>query len=285
MKPLFAMMLTILLAGSALAAGPPSRPAVIDKAKLFSPQAVERANQRIATIQKDYHIGLYVDTLTELPDIDPAKFRSMGTRQRDRLYHDIAEERADAEGIDGIYVLVTTNPGNVVLVGWPGRRDVENIPLEQGGGLSYTKRETRMRKPFARELGKDPDGALLRLVDHFSVVVQERISPPPSPLETLGAAIVVGVLVGAWVLLFLLRRAIARRQAAASGEPCRPIYQPAMLGSLFGVPAGFWIYDRLFRGERPSAAEHVAEPPEPPREHPAAEEAHSPEEITEGPVV
>ncbi len=286
MKPVFAMMLTILLAGPVLA-GPPSRPAVIDKAKLFGPQAVERANQRIATIREEYHIDLYIDTLQELPDVDTAKFLSMRSRERAKVYQNVAEERADEAGVDGIYVLVTTNPGNIVLVGWPGRRNSEDLPLEKGGGLSYTKRDTRMRKPFVRELGKDPDGALLRLVDHFSAVVQERVSPPPSPLETMGAAIIVGALVAAWVLRLLLRRAVAHRQPAATGEPCRPIYQPAMLGSLFGVPAGFWIYDRLFRCERPAPGEHVVEAHEPPPHEPllVAEESHSPAEITEGPGI
>jgi hypothetical protein len=284
MKPLSVMMMTILLAGPALAS-PLPRPAVIDKAKLFSPQAVERANKRISAIRQEYHIDLCIDALTELPDVDPAKIRPMGSRERDRLYRGIAEERADEAGVDGIYVLVTTNPGNVVLVGWPGRRNSEDVPLEEGGGLSYTKRDTRMRKPFVRELGQDHDQALLRLVDHFSVVVQERISPPPSPLETMEAVTVVGVLVGVWVLLFLLRRAVARRQAATTGEPCRPIYQPAMLGSLFGVPAAFWIYDRLFRSERPAHGVHVEEAIEPPHEPTVAEESPSPAEITEGPVV
>jgi hypothetical protein len=141
-----------------------------------------------------------------------------------------------------------------------------------------------MRKPFAARLAEDPDGALLRLVDHFRIVVKERVSPPPSSLETAPAAILVGVMIGAWVLLFLLRRAVARRQAAATGEPCPRLYQPAMLGSLFGVPAGFWIYDRLFRAERPTTGAPVAEAPAL-SEPPAVEEAQSPEEITEGPMV
>jgi hypothetical protein len=143
-----------------------------------------------------------------------------------------------------------------------------------------------MRRPFVAKLENDPDGALLRLVDHFRMVVKERVAPPPSPLETGPAAILIGVMIGVWILLMVLHRAVARRQAVASGEPCRPLYQPAMLGSLFGVPAGFWVYDRLFRRERPPAETAVEEPPAaPPPEVPVAEEAHSPAEITEGPVV
>jgi hypothetical protein len=224
--------------------------------------------------------------MEELPGTDANALSKINPRQRARLFRQVAEDRADDAGVNGIYVLVTTNPRNVVLVGWPAWRELEDRPLEDGGGLSSTKREKKMRIPFAREVGGDPDGALLRLVDHFRMALKERVSPPPSPLETVPAAIVIGVLIGAWVLLSLIRRAVARRQAAATGEPCRPLYHPAMLGSLFGLPAGFWIYDRLFRSERPPVAKGDAEPPAPlPPEAPVAEEASAPAEVTEGPMV
>jgi hypothetical protein len=285
MKPLFAAMLTILLGGSTLA-GAPSRPAVIDNAKMFSPEVVKRANLLIADIRQEYGIDLCVETMEQLPGLDAAKLASMRTRARGKLLQDTAQERADEAGVDGIFVLVTTNPPNVILVGWPVRRELEDKPLEEGGGLSFTKRDTRMRRPFAAQLANDPDGALLRLVDHFRMVVKERVAPPPSPLETGPAAILIGVMIGLWIVLMILQRAVARRQAAVAGEPCPPLYQPAMLGSLFGVPAGFWVYDRLFRRERPPAGMAVAEPHVPPPPEPpiATEEARSPAEITEEPV-
>jgi hypothetical protein len=283
MRPLFAVLVTILVAGPVVAE-PARRPAVIDQAKLFSPAAVERANLLVAAIREQYGIDLVVDTIEELPGQSEATFRSMRTSAMRRLYHDVALDRADNEGVDGIYFLVTTKPRYVVVVGWPpARRESEDLPLDQGGGLSTTKRETKMRQPFVRELGDDPDAALLRLVYHFRAAVKERLPPPPSPLGTFQAAILVGVMFGAWVALMLLQRAVARRQATATGEPCRSLYQPAMLGSLFGVPAGFWIYDRLFRSERPPAGTAVVvEPLTSPEKPPVTEESPAPVEVAEG---
>ena len=53
----------------------------------------------------------------------------------------------------------------------------------------------------------------------------------------------VGSLFGGWLLLRVVRSRVLCHAL--------PIYQPAMLGSIFGVPAGYWIYDRLFQAERP----------------------------------
>jgi hypothetical protein len=288
MRSLFAVTLTILLA-SPVVAGSPPRPAVHDEAKLFGPEAVKRAEQLISGIRDEYHIDLRIDTLTELPGADPSKLRSMSNRQRAKFLREIAQQRADDEGVNGIYVLVTTQPRNVVLIGWPELREVERgllelrpIPLEKGGGLSKTKRESRMRVPFAREIASNPDDALLRLVDHFRMALKDRETPPPSPLETVPALILVGILVGAWVLLRILRGAVARRQTSALGEPCPRLYQPAMLGSLFGVPAGFWIYDRLFRSERPPAGSAIGMATAPPAPEPRVEEhSQAPAEITD----
>jgi hypothetical protein len=280
MKRLLSISLVVCLGSPALAAS--QRPAVIDNAGLFTPKVVERANQLLAGVREQYGIDLCVDTFKEMPGIDPENLRTMRSRDRARTLRQFAEQRADDAHVDGIYVLVSTAPRNTILIGWPDRREGERLFVEDGGGLSTFKREDRLRKPFARELGDNPDRALLLLVDHFREAVRSRSrdAAPPSPLETLPALVVVGGLFGLWVLLSLLRRWRARKEAALTGAPPGPIYQPAMLGSLFGVPAGYWVYDRLFRLERPRPSAPPAElvPPVPPHTpDPDAEPTPAPE--------
>jgi hypothetical protein len=281
MRFLFSIALALLLCGLALgrAAPPPAppkakgpRPPIRDKAKLFSAAAVERANRLLGEVREKYDIDLYLDTFKELPGAYAEQFRQLKTREKARFFRDTAQKLADEEGVDGLYVLVTTDPRNVVLVGWPERREDETRLLEKRGGFSSTKRN-ELRRRFAREIAEDPDHALSVLVDRFRIYVESRVQRAPSPLGTIQAALVVGSALGLWVLLSLLRRARALREAGATHEPVRGLYQPALLASLFGVPAGFWVYDRLFRLERPTAplgplppihAALAEEPPESP---------------------
>jgi hypothetical protein len=284
MKPLFSAALVLLLCESAFGVAPPlkvkvreRRPPIRDAAKLFSASEVERANRRIEDIRERFHIDLCVDTLKELPGEAAEKLRTL-RRVRDKaaFLRKWAQERADDEGVDGIYVLVLTHPRDVVLIGWPARREGENVTLAQQGGLSGTKRETILRKGFARELGSNPDRALSRLVDRFSQAVESLAMVEPSPLETMPAGILVASMIGLWLLLFILRSTQAHREAVALGEPYRPIYHPAMLGSLFGAPAAFWVYDRLFQLERQPTKESV-----PPEQGPSPEGESSPGEASE----
>ena len=63
-----------------------------------------------------------------------------------------------------------------------------------------------------------------------------------------------------------------------SGRQTAPLYQPALMGALFGVPAAFWVHDQLFRVIPPEAPVSepppdlpVEQPPEPPAETPPSD--------------
>ncbi len=234
---------------------------------MFSPEAIKRADRHIAEYRSRYDIDLYIETITELPEADAALLRSMKYREQTRKLRQVAEDRAEAAGVNGIYILVTTQPSNTVIVGWPAAREREDLPLEKGGGLSSWKRENELRKPFAKMLTanhNDNSEALDALVSHFLKAVRSRETPPPSPLETGPAAVFVVAMLAGWLALTVLRGAVARNQAAVTNEPVGTLYQPAILGSMFGVPAGFWIYDRLYRCEQPTALAAAREATLPP---------------------
>jgi hypothetical protein len=257
MRFLLCTALTCALAGPALAAADAAP--VVDHAELFSPAAVTKANRLLKEVADRYGIQLRVETLAKLPPKNAESFSGLTHRgERVRFLEKLAEERADEQDVDGLFVLVTTEPPSVSLVACPLRRYDHFRSLEEGGGLSPTTR-TELRKPFVKELQADPNRALLALVDHFRLAVAQRVQVDPAPLPPVPALLLVGGLLAAWLLLSLLRRLLPD---PATGRP-PDLYRPAVLTSLFGTPAGFWVYDRLFRLERPRTP---PPPPEPPPE-------------------
>jgi hypothetical protein len=216
--------------------------AVRDGAGLFNPATIDKARRRIDAVRSKRGIDLVIETVSELPDLSSDDLRKMRNRQsRDRL-RKIAQDHADAAGCNGLFVLIVSDPRHVTVVGWPGQRELD---------ISSVKREN-LRKYLARELPTDPNRALLGACDHFEEIGRSLQARPPTPFPLLAALVLIGSLVGVWILLRFVRSRVI--------YPAPPIYQPAMLGSLFGVPSGYWIYDRLFH------AEHPLTPP--PSQHP-----------------
>jgi hypothetical protein len=257
------VLLGLLLLGSAglarSAEGPKS--CVLDEAGLFSKAYVAQAQREIAAIREEYGVDLVIETRKDLPppteEEKHAWFKGPARRKALRKW---ALERADELGVDGIYIVIFHGPAStqraVSVVGWPEK-------WEDAKKVSWVKRDD-LGKVLARELPRNRDDALLEVIAHFRAQVERIKQRKPSPLDTGPALVLVAGLVGAWLVLMLVRARLVRR----SGEKDTPKpYQPAMMGALFGVPAAFWVHDQLFRALPPEA------PPVSPvvaRENPAA---------------
>jgi hypothetical protein len=246
MRRAHALGFALLLASTATASE--ATPTVLDGAKLFHQPAIDRVSRLAADIHETFGIQMVIETAKAPPGLDPEKLRHMRSRAVIRALRDVAQDRAMELKVDGLYVLITTDPRHVTVVGWPANREEE-------WALSNYKRE-ELRKELARNLVGDPDDALVHAVESYRALLGDRVHR--SPLGTFRALAVVGVLLGVWLLL-----RFARRRAAGPERPL-PIYPPAMLGSLFGVPAGFWIQDRLFQAERPLHPDALTRAPVPP---------------------
>lgn len=258
MKRLLLLSLAPLLAFTASAAG--ATPAVLDGAALFGKPAVERASQVAADIQDKFGVQLVIETAKAPPGVDPDKLRRMRSKDQIRELREAARRRAEELNIHGLYALITTDPRHVTVVGWPA-----DIELEWTTS-SYKREE--LRRALAGHRREDPDDALVRAVEGYRAILGDPVRK--SPLGTFRALAVVGALLGLWVLLSFLRS-----RAAAPERPL-PIYPPAMLGSLFGVPAGFWVHDRLFQMERPASPEDAPAQPAPAPAPPAPGHAEPP---------
>src|SRR5947209_2524075 len=104
-----------IVVGWLLAAGPacaqnrsPARK-VLDEAGMFSPAAMQKANEEIADINRLYHKDLLVETVTSAPadikSVDPKNKSAM-----QRYFESWAIRRAENERVDGVYVLICKDP-------------------------------------------------------------------------------------------------------------------------------------------------------------------------------
>jgi hypothetical protein len=270
-RPVLLPLLTAAWLGLAAGARADEAPTpdVKDEAGLFTPEAVARAEKAIADVRKEYHLDLMVDTVPALPPTDHKWLYFWDRRKRNEFLEEWARKRARAAGVNGIFIQICTRPRDVRVVVWPPEK-----------GELFTDRDCeRVRRFLVRRLQNDsPDAALLATIAEVADQLERRRYHQDD--ESLSAnVVVVGALVaalfGTWGALRLVRLRL-RRSAPDGGareKAERTAERPARLGALFGTPAAFWVYDKLFRkvppapgagplpwGE-PAAADHAAEAP------------------------
>jgi TPM domain len=108
-------MAGILLAASALGAVAPE---IRDDAKVFSPAALKRADDRIRDIYRNYQRDVLIETFAAAPAADLEKVKAMDTEKRREYFLKWAQERAKDRVVNGIYVLICKEP-QYLLVGVP----------------------------------------------------------------------------------------------------------------------------------------------------------------------
>lgn len=240
----------LLLASAASAQERDVPPAVIDDAKLFSPAAVARVEEVAKDLRENFDLDLCVMTVKEPAAEFAEKIRATKkSRETTALLRKAAQDAAWDKKVRGVFALVTLEPKEVTVVGWPGNLENDwRVKSYKRAELAKALRSLRLDK----DAQADRDRALVAAAEGYRNLLgdpQRR-----SPVTTLLALAVAGSVFGFWLVVGFLRR----RVAGPGGAPA--IYRPAMLGSMFGVPAGFWIHDRLFQAERPAPAA-AGEPP------------------------
>jgi hypothetical protein len=270
-----ASVLVVVVGARHAAAEKHSAPSVKDGAGLFSPAAVARADEQIAQIRETYGCDLVIETVGALPKTDRRWFRFLYAREVNRFLADWARDRARDEEVDGIYVVVCKEPRSVITVVYPPAQEQTFAPGDCA----------QLRRQFAHHLGRSgPDQALLDGVSEARNLLETRHrenAAPPANLVLVGG-IIAGVL-GFWVVLGLMLRGLGAADTGSAYQEIRGrgVLLPALLGSLFGVPAGYWIYDKLFLGgPRPATTPAGPEPvtgvrpePVPEEKEPVTEEA------------
>jgi hypothetical protein len=233
--------LALLTLSLLLPAGPVGAAnAVHDEAELFSREAVQFADQRARNISDRFGWDVRIDAVVEPPEKVRQEIRKVWTsRHVAQILNAWALERAREEKLDGVYVLINTgSPKHVSVVAWPEARRKE-----------LSERDCdRLREGFVKDADRSGyDDALSNLLRTLEVELTAKYAPPnpkqTMPWSTIGWVILAAL--GLWLTLGVVRMRLNARRGGADGIPRGLL--PGLLGGLFGVPAGLWIYDTLFR--------------------------------------
>ena len=95
------LLVALILAGSLAAAAPAAAvpPRVNDEAKFFSTEAIDNANRVISQIDRQYHRGLLIETVTAVPQELQARLDESG---KETFFEKWAAERAEKAELRGI---------------------------------------------------------------------------------------------------------------------------------------------------------------------------------------
>jgi uncharacterized membrane protein YgcG len=97
------------LAGTASAVFPPP---IKDEAKLFSAEAIDKANKKIKEIYSTSKKDLIIETYPSVPE---GKTLPDDAKKRGEFFKEWARARAKESGANGVYVLICKSPGRVQI--------------------------------------------------------------------------------------------------------------------------------------------------------------------------
>jgi uncharacterized membrane protein YgcG len=281
--PLMALAIVAMAASSqAFAASE-----VKDDAHFFSPEAVTAANSRLKALEQKYRRSVMIETLADIP----ADKRSGYTAERkNQFYAGWLKERAQANKVDGLYVLITREPAHL-QVGIGQQLQRMGFTNDDRDRVRDALSTAFKRKQYDDGLS-DAINAIATTLDEKSKTFStgatnaptQRGSTTATPMPTTGATPTSKtpgwtwftwlLVIGGGLLLLRLVMSAFRRPApvytgSASGQVpygggTQPGYGPGpggaggggfmsgMLGGLLGGAAGNWAANRWFgHGEEP----------------------------------
>lgn len=212
-----------------------------DDAGIFHADAIARAEQQIEDIHRSFGRNVFVRTVASASLHQRRMFRFLRTPEVNRLLEEQAREYADESGLPGIYVVICQKPRDVHIIVRP-----RNDPA-----FTHHDAET-LRRTLARRLhdsGADP--ALLGLVEQVHATLEGHVArgESHSVVNEFVLASLLGGGLALWLLLNMVRfklRATWSRTLEEEDAAMQARRMPALLGAMFGFPAGLWIYDKLY---------------------------------------
>jgi hypothetical protein len=192
-----------------------------DGAKLFSAEAIRKANEQIADLQKIHRIPLSIETVAGLSSEQQREYDKLKKAiDREHFRTELAEKRARELGADGVYVWVSKKPvQTVVVVG-------AEVPEDK---LTPRARKELRDRLLKLKLDRHADAELLGVVEQVRRSADDASQPAVWPW-VLG---LIGAVLAVWVVIGLLRQ---REQTpedvgqAPGGTIGMPGVHPAFLG-------------------------------------------------------
>jgi uncharacterized membrane protein YgcG len=88
-------------------------PEVQDGAGLFKPESIAKVNDALADIGKKHNKDLLIETYATVPAEKRDAVKAMDKEARAKFFQEWANSRARRRRVNGIYVLITKEPGHI----------------------------------------------------------------------------------------------------------------------------------------------------------------------------
>lgn len=252
--------------GSLLANG-----GVQDAAKLFSPEAVRKADVQIQKLREVHKKEILVETLESLPAKEKGGPDLADKQATNRWVYEYALGRAKAQSVNGVYFLLIKEPAKFQF-------EIGNKTAQKEFTNSDRDEVTKIIQPLLK--AKKMDEALEALVGFISTKVNlHQPQPgragaqakPAKPVQAenekmnpiLGYLCFGAVAIAAIMLLIGLFRGLTGGGGGGGGVGAPGMgggyggggggFMSNMLGGMFGAAAGMWMYDH-FMGHSGSQA-------------------------------
>lgn len=229
---------------------------VRDEAKVFSPDAVGKANEMIRRMFTDHKKELLVETLAAIPSVDkggPDLKNNSATR---KWIDEYALGRFKANSVDGVYLLLIQEPRKYQF-------EIGTKTQQKAFTTANRLEAEKLIIPLLKE--KKMDEALLALVSFVNekytehhqpagnrnrgaqpVVAQQGENNPILGYLCLGALVLGGIM----LVMGLIRGFSGMGGGGGMGGPGYGGggggFFSNFLGGMFGAAAGMWMYDSFF---------------------------------------
>jgi hypothetical protein len=235
------MRALVCLAGLLVAAGPgfgqSSLAEVRDGAELFKPDTILAVDDQLQELRRLYHHDILIETIKEVPRDERALLQK--GRPPARAFAAWAQRLAEQRGVEGIYVLLSTDPRfkHASVTIWPP--SMETVLSSSDGN--------EIRRAFVNRARTSPNQALVSMVEEIRDQLQARLgdhaTTSPVTWMTIGL-VVVGILV-LWVVALAVRMKLdGKKPAPLAEKEGTGTLMPGVMGGLFGTVASHWIYDK-----------------------------------------
>jgi len=226
------MLLTSMMLAATWPAWASAESQVIDRARMFSSDAVEKAEKSFKDFHRRTKAEIVVETIPNLKGVDAKLGGNLPPAEADSVLSKYCERQSAAKGVRGLYILICRDPEKMKFHSSRNAINPQDTRAVVDAVLSSLK-------------NREFDQALTRAAD-----VLERAEPTPTAappradkheqnsLSPIWTILLVGL--GIWLIVGVIR--------GLSGAGTGGGFFPSMLGGLFGGMAGMWMYDSFFRG-------------------------------------
>lgn len=227
------LLLTSMVLSASWPAWASAQSQVIDKAKMFSEEAVQTADRAFKEFQQRTKVEVVIETIPNLQAINPKLSAPLGSAEAGKVLLKYCEDRSSGRGVHRLFMVICRDPATMKYHSSSNSISPQQARTVEAAVMSSLKKQ-------------DFDGALsgaAAVLERTDVPGMSSSNVRPVAKEGGGISMLWTVLligIGLWLLVGLMR--------GLSGGGGGGGFMQSMLGGMFGGMMGMWMYDSFFRG-------------------------------------